>query len=90
MERTKFDASTLSMSYCSTDGPTLCHLTRDQLLNMFGMSLGTQLYQSLVELKAKYGKDLMEVKLINFIDDHKRGNLRFGSGNRHRHFSNLI
>ncbi|XP_023842713.1 ETS-related transcription factor Elf-3 [Salvelinus sp. IW2-2015] len=69
VERSKFDASTLSMSYCSMDGPTLCQLTRDQLLNMFGMSLGTQLYQSLVELKAKY--DLNETcKLLdNFLEE---------------------
>jgi hypothetical protein len=43
------------------DGSMLCQLTRDQLLNMFGMSLGAQLYQSLMELKAKYGKDLTKV-----------------------------
>ncbi|KAJ7999497.1 hypothetical protein DPEC_G00195040 [Dallia pectoralis] len=54
VEGSKFDASTLSLSYCSMDGHTLCQLTRDQLLSMFGLSLGAQLYESLAELKSKY------------------------------------
>ncbi|XP_041748190.1 ETS-related transcription factor Elf-3 [Coregonus clupeaformis] len=69
VEGNTFDAGTLSLSCCFMDGPTLCQLTRDQLLNMFGMSLGAQLYQSLVELKAKY--DLNETcKLLdNFLHE---------------------
>ncbi|KAL0978100.1 hypothetical protein UPYG_G00165890 [Umbra pygmaea] len=69
IESSKFDASTLSLSYCNIDGPTLCTLARDQLLNLFGMSLGSQLHQSLVELKAKY--DLSETcKLLdNFLQE---------------------
>ncbi|XP_010879189.1 ETS-related transcription factor Elf-3 [Esox lucius] len=64
VDGSKFDASTLSLSYCSMDGLTLCQLTRDQLLNMFGMSLGAHLHQSLLELKAKY--DLSETcKLLD-------------------------
>ncbi|KAM9523029.1 ETS-related transcription factor Elf-3-like [Salvelinus alpinus] len=69
VEGNKFDASILSLSCCFMDGSTLCQLTRDQLLNMFGMSLGAQLYQSLMELKAKY--DLNETcKLLdNFLHE---------------------
>ncbi|XP_071351118.1 ETS-related transcription factor Elf-3 isoform X2 [Trachinotus anak] len=54
VESTKFDASTLSLAYCTMDGPTLCQMNRDQMIGLFGPQLGPQLHQSLQEHKTKY------------------------------------
>lgn len=58
MESTKYDATTLSLAYCTMDGPDLCQMTRDQMIGVFGPQLGPHLYQSLQEHKSKYGKNL--------------------------------
>lgn len=58
VESTKYDASTLSLAYCTMDGSDLCQMTRDQMIGVFGPQLGPHLYQSLQEHKSKYGKNL--------------------------------
>ncbi|XP_064161452.1 ETS-related transcription factor Elf-3 [Anguilla rostrata] len=70
VEESKFDASTLTMSSCSMDGPILCQLSRETLLSMFG-PLGERLYQSLQELKAKYGMEDLNTTydLLNILLD---------------------
>ncbi|KAJ8370176.1 hypothetical protein SKAU_G00102040 [Synaphobranchus kaupii] len=55
VEESQFDASSLDLASCSMDGPTLCQLSRDALLSLFG-SLGERLFQNLLELKAQYGE----------------------------------
>ncbi|XP_048879135.1 ETS-related transcription factor Elf-3 [Brienomyrus brachyistius] len=62
VEENQFDASSLNMSCCSMDGSTLCQLSYDMLLALFG-SLGHRLYQSLQELKAKPGTDDLNLTL---------------------------
>ncbi|KAL4604894.1 ETS-related transcription factor Elf-3-like [Arapaima gigas] len=54
VEESQFDASTLNMASCSMDGPTLCQMSHQALVSIFGL-LGEQLFQNLLELKAKYG-----------------------------------
>uniref|UniRef100_A0A3P9Q4C0 E74-like factor 3 (ets domain transcription factor, epithelial-specific ) n=1 Tax=Poecilia reticulata TaxID=8081 RepID=A0A3P9Q4C0_POERE len=55
VERTKFDASTLSLDFCSIDGPNLCRINQEEMTAVFGPQLGPHLYQSLEEYKTKYG-----------------------------------
>uniref|UniRef100_A0A3Q3K8Y9 E74-like factor 3 (ets domain transcription factor, epithelial-specific ) n=1 Tax=Monopterus albus TaxID=43700 RepID=A0A3Q3K8Y9_MONAL len=55
VESTKFDANTLSLAYCTMDGPTLCEKNEDEMIEIFGPQLGPQLHQSLQEYKTKYG-----------------------------------
>ncbi|KAM3877815.1 ETS-related transcription factor Elf-3 [Diretmus argenteus] len=87
----KFDASTLSLAYCTMDGPTLCQMSRDQMTDVFGPQLGPHLSQSLHEHKAKYelqnlsGTDLSETcqLLDNFLDNLNfpfLSTLKFGEG----------
>lgn len=54
VESTKFDASILSLAYCTMDGPALCQMTRDQMIEVFGPQLAPHLHQSLQEHKTKY------------------------------------
>uniref|UniRef100_A0A3P9Q4L8 E74-like factor 3 (ets domain transcription factor, epithelial-specific ) n=1 Tax=Poecilia reticulata TaxID=8081 RepID=A0A3P9Q4L8_POERE len=56
VERTKFDASTLSLDFCSIDGPNLCRINQEEMTAVFGPQLGPHLYQSLEEYKTKYEK----------------------------------
>ncbi|KAM4625688.1 ETS-related transcription factor Elf-3 isoform 1-T3 [Polymixia lowei] len=73
----KFDATNLSLAYCTIDGPALCQMTQDQIVNIFGPQLGPQLSQSLQEHKAKHelqslsGTDLSETcqLLDSFLDN---------------------
>ncbi|XP_039979182.1 ETS-related transcription factor Elf-3 isoform X2 [Xiphias gladius] len=77
VESTKFDASTLSLSYCTMDGPTLCQMNQDQMIGNFGPQLGPHLHQSLQEYKTKFelqslsGPELNETcqLLDNFLDN---------------------
>ncbi|KAM9361570.1 ETS-related transcription factor Elf-3 [Symphorus nematophorus] len=77
VESTKFDASTLSLAYCTMDGPALCQMNRDQMIGVFGLELGPHLHQSLQEHKTKYdlqslsGPELNETcqLLDNFLDN---------------------
>ncbi|KAM9798717.1 ETS-related transcription factor Elf-3 [Syngnathus typhle] len=50
----KFDASTLTLSYCAMDGHSLCQMTLEQMTMVFGPQLGPHLHQNLQEHKAKY------------------------------------
>ncbi|XP_070699423.1 ETS-related transcription factor Elf-3 [Pempheris klunzingeri] len=77
VESTKFDANTLSLVYCTMDGPTLCQMNRDQMIGVFGPQLGPHLHQSLQEYKTKCelqslsGPELNETcqLLDNFLDN---------------------
>ncbi|XP_014846486.1 PREDICTED: ETS-related transcription factor Elf-3 [Poecilia mexicana] len=77
VERTKFDASTLSLDFCSIDGPNLCRMNQEEMTAIFGPQLGPHLYQSLEEYKTKYelqslsGPELSETcqLLDNFLDN---------------------
>ncbi|XP_072239127.1 ETS-related transcription factor Elf-3 [Leuresthes tenuis] len=77
VERTKFDASTLTLAYCAIDGPALCHMSQEEMIEVFGPELGQYLHQSLQELKTKYelqslsGPELNETcqLLDNFLDN---------------------
>ncbi|XP_029288346.1 ETS-related transcription factor Elf-3 [Cottoperca gobio] len=77
VESTKFDASTLSLAYCTMDGPALCQMNRDEMIEVFGPQLGLHLQQSLQEHKTKYelqslsGPELNETCLLldNFLDN---------------------
>ncbi|XP_077385691.1 ETS-related transcription factor Elf-3 [Festucalex cinctus] len=53
-DSTKFDASTLTLSYCAMDGHSFCQMNLDQMIMAFGPQLGPQLHQNLHEYKAKY------------------------------------
>lgn len=67
VECTKFDASTLSLAYCTMDGPALCQMTRDQMIGVFGLQLGPHLHQSLQEYKTKYGKPVLNLSCGKYI-----------------------
>ncbi|XP_041837593.1 ETS-related transcription factor Elf-3 [Melanotaenia boesemani] len=76
VESTKFDASTLSLEFCSMDGPSLCQMNQEEMTGIFGPQLGPQLHQNLQEYKTKYelqslsGPELNETcqLLDNFLD----------------------
>ncbi|XP_019735265.1 ETS-related transcription factor Elf-3 [Hippocampus comes] len=53
-DSTKFDASTLTLSYCAMDGHSFCQMSLDQMTMVFGPQLGLHLHQNLQEYKAKY------------------------------------
>lgn len=55
VELTKYDASMLSLAYCTMDGSTLCQMSREQMMEVYGPQLGPHLFQSLQEHKLKYG-----------------------------------
>ncbi|KAK5600739.1 hypothetical protein CRENBAI_010865 [Crenichthys baileyi] len=77
VESNKFDASTLSLAFCSMEGQVLCHMNLEEMVGIFGPQLGPQLYQSLEEYKTKYelqslsGPELSETcqLLDNFLDN---------------------
>lgn len=56
VEESRFDARLLNMNYCDMDGITLCTMSKETLMNMFGPVLGEQLHHSLETLKARYGE----------------------------------
>uniref|UniRef100_A0A3P9Q4F0 E74-like factor 3 (ets domain transcription factor, epithelial-specific ) n=1 Tax=Poecilia reticulata TaxID=8081 RepID=A0A3P9Q4F0_POERE len=68
VERTKFDASTLSLDFCSIDGPNLCRINQEEMTAVFGPQLGPHLYQSLEEYKTKYELSETCQLLDNFLD----------------------
>lgn len=55
VESNKFDARSLSLAHCSVTGSILCQMSQDQMMEVFGLQLGSHLYQSLQEHKSKYG-----------------------------------
>lgn len=77
VESAKFDASTLSLAFCSMDGPVLCHMNQEDMSGIFGSQLGPHLYKSLEEYKTKHelqslsGPELSETcqLLDNFLDN---------------------
>ncbi|XP_029907452.1 ETS-related transcription factor Elf-3 [Myripristis murdjan] len=92
VDRIKFDASTLTLDYCTMDGATLCQMNHDQMISIFGPQLGLHLHQSLQEHKTKYelqslsGIDLSETcqLLDNFLDNLNfpfLSTLKFGEAN---------
>ncbi|KAG7472558.1 hypothetical protein MATL_G00110030 [Megalops atlanticus] len=84
VEESKFDATTLDLSRCSMDGPTLCQLSRDALVSMFH-SLGERLFHNLLELKAKFGAgDLnMACDFFNSLFDEYPEILNVNGGDAH-------
>uniref|UniRef100_A0A3Q2EBM3 E74-like factor 3 (ets domain transcription factor, epithelial-specific ) n=1 Tax=Cyprinodon variegatus TaxID=28743 RepID=A0A3Q2EBM3_CYPVA len=56
VENTKFDASTLSLAFCSMDGLSLCRMNQEEMTRTFGPQLGPHLHQSLEEYKTEHGK----------------------------------
>lgn len=56
VENNRFDAQSLSLALCSVDGYSLCQMSQDQMMEVFGPQIGSHLYQSLQEHKNKYGK----------------------------------
>ncbi|KAM4740713.1 ETS-related transcription factor Elf-3 [Anableps anableps] len=77
VESTKFDANSLSLAFCSMDGPNLCRMNQEEMTVVFGPQLGSHLYQSLEEYKTKHelqslsGPELSETcqLLDNFLDN---------------------
>ncbi|KAL2090530.1 hypothetical protein ACEWY4_012793 [Coilia grayii] len=53
VDESKYDASLLNMEYCYLDGATLCGLSYEAFLTMYG-ALGERLYQSLDRLRLKH------------------------------------
>lgn len=58
VDESKYDASELNMEYCFLDGATLCQLSHETFLSMYG-ALGERLYQSLERHKHKHGKPVV-------------------------------
>uniref|UniRef100_A0A673N4L7 ETS-related transcription factor Elf-3-like n=1 Tax=Sinocyclocheilus rhinocerous TaxID=307959 RepID=A0A673N4L7_9TELE len=56
VEDSRFDASLLNMNYCDMDGITLCTMSKETLMSMFGSMLGERLHHSLETQKARYGE----------------------------------
>lgn len=65
VEESRFDASLLNMNYCNMDGITLCSMSKETLMGMFGLGLGERLLQSLENLKARYASDLSENTVLS-------------------------
>ncbi|XP_016300324.1 ETS-related transcription factor Elf-3-like [Sinocyclocheilus anshuiensis] len=63
VEDSRFDASLLNMNYCDMDGITLCTMSKETLMSMFGSMLGERLHHSLETQKARYATDLSETCL---------------------------
>lgn len=62
VDSSQFDASTLSLAYCTMDGATLCHLNQDHMSGLFGPQLGPQLYHNLQDHKTKYGNPVSALR----------------------------
>uniref|UniRef100_A0A8C1NS92 E74-like factor 3 (ets domain transcription factor, epithelial-specific ) n=1 Tax=Cyprinus carpio TaxID=7962 RepID=A0A8C1NS92_CYPCA len=56
VEDSRFDASLLNMNCCDMDGITLCTMSKETLMSMFGSMLGERLHHSLETQKARYGE----------------------------------
>ncbi len=56
VEDSRFDASLLNINYCNMDGITLCTLSKETLMSMFGSMLGQRLHHNLESQKARYGE----------------------------------
>ncbi len=79
MEESRFDASLLNINYCNMDGITLCTMSKETLMSMFGSMLGERLHHSLETQKARYGEqqrqnlfeeafDVLVLQCINTLD----------------------
>uniref|UniRef100_A0A3B3W0G8 E74-like factor 3 (ets domain transcription factor, epithelial-specific ) n=1 Tax=Poecilia latipinna TaxID=48699 RepID=A0A3B3W0G8_9TELE len=79
VERTKFDASTLSLDFCSIDGPNLCRMNQEEMTAVFGPQLGPHLYQSLEEYKTKYVQRIKTFLFSNVYDVCSGGTFNFMS-----------
>uniref|UniRef100_A0A3B3ZJI0 Uncharacterized protein n=1 Tax=Periophthalmus magnuspinnatus TaxID=409849 RepID=A0A3B3ZJI0_9GOBI len=53
IEGTNFDARSLNLAYCALDGPSLCKMSQNDMIGVFGPQLGPHLHQSLLKHKAK-------------------------------------
>uniref|UniRef100_A0A3B3ZJH5 Uncharacterized protein n=1 Tax=Periophthalmus magnuspinnatus TaxID=409849 RepID=A0A3B3ZJH5_9GOBI len=61
IEGTNFDARSLNLAYCALDGPSLCKMSQNDMIGVFGPQLGPHLHQSLLKHKAKHGKSVKEI-----------------------------
>lgn len=77
VEESRFDASLLNMSYCNMDGPTLCGMSREALMNLFGAGFGDKLHHSLESIKARYASDLQENTVLSESEFDLLDNLLF-------------
>uniref|UniRef100_A0A3B5LX30 Uncharacterized protein n=1 Tax=Xiphophorus couchianus TaxID=32473 RepID=A0A3B5LX30_9TELE len=73
VESNKFDASTLSLDFCSIEGPNLCRMSQEEMTAAFGPQLGPHLYQNLEDSsiydnpkKSKHGT-LSTLQLVFFL-----------------------
>uniref|UniRef100_A0A8C1VZF6 E74-like factor 3 (ets domain transcription factor, epithelial-specific ) n=1 Tax=Cyprinus carpio TaxID=7962 RepID=A0A8C1VZF6_CYPCA len=84
VEESRFDARLLNMNYCDMDGITLCTMSKETLMNMFGPVLGEQLHHSLETLKARYATDLSETCLseseLDLLDNILQNSFPFMHG----------
>lgn len=53
IEGTNFDARSVNLAYCAMDGASLCMMTQQDIMRVFGPQLGAHLYRSLLKHKAK-------------------------------------
>ncbi|TRY86030.1 hypothetical protein DNTS_029364 [Danionella cerebrum] len=65
VEENRFDASNLNLNYCNMDGLTLCAMSREGLVSMFGTALGELLHHSLESQKVRYASDSSESTVLS-------------------------
>ncbi|XP_018955243.2 ETS-related transcription factor Elf-3-like [Cyprinus carpio] len=84
VEDSRFDASLLNMNCCDMDGITLCTMSKETLMSMFGSMLGERLHHSLETQKARYATDLSETCLseseLDLLDDILQNSFPFMHG----------
>ncbi|XP_059358902.1 ETS-related transcription factor Elf-3-like [Carassius carassius] len=84
VEDTRFDASVLNINYCNMDGITLCSLSKETLISMFGSMLGERLHHSLETQKSRYAADLSETCLseseLDLLDNILQNSFPFMHG----------
>ncbi|XP_026053023.1 ETS-related transcription factor Elf-3-like [Carassius auratus] len=84
VEESRFDASLLNINYCNMDGITLCSMSKETLISMFGSMLGERLHHSLETQKSRYATDLSETCLseseLDLLDNILQNSFPFMHG----------
>ncbi|XP_033822832.1 ETS-related transcription factor Elf-3 [Periophthalmus magnuspinnatus] len=65
IEGTNFDARSLNLAYCALDGPSLCKMSQNDMIGVFGPQLGPHLHQSLLKHKAKHEFQFLSASDLN-------------------------
>uniref|UniRef100_A0A3B5LSM5 Uncharacterized protein n=1 Tax=Xiphophorus couchianus TaxID=32473 RepID=A0A3B5LSM5_9TELE len=81
VESNKFDASTLSLDFCSIEGPNLCRMSQEEMTAAFGPQLGPHLYQNLEDVLSTF-VEVRHIKTFlfsNVCDVCSGGTFRFMS-----------